>query len=547
MRRYPSTQQDLFGQRPELETSAYGTPPMRLSLEEYINTWKPRGWEILVTNHHLNYRREWGIWEAIRDIVQNALDEAEAYQWGYDTHGLWIKDTGRGVLIKNFLMGGQQQKPDYMRGKFGEGMKIAALALLREGYQVRVMTRGFEIWAVLHPQKVQISPPVYEDCICFLWRENGSRTGTIWSIRGYTGSSYQNNFAQNLPPGLVLARAASTISQPVQRYNLLLRSDGAARGQLYDAGKYMGRLYCRDIWLKDIESPFSYNLWGFEVAPDRHGPLHDTEMYQDMGRLWMGISNPAYLKMLLTMLMDPPTEAVGGWKNTEEFKRLSFDHRSRNPATGKLYSEIMVENKVSWQRAWEAVAGKHAVIATEARYTGMVQHLGYRSQGMTWNVRATLSLVIKTDTELMREMADRLEESKRVPDSQLTERQLANLKLARRIAEDYDRVGEVNAGIIPPPSDVMARTAGFYEFGTGMIKIHVDVLESTPQTVAVVVHELGHHEAYRRVSFNPEKKEQAFDLTKGHTEAIEQVTRQTLSSLMSGEYDDVLEDPNVRW
>lgn len=546
MRRYPSTQRDLFGQSRGPETSAHGTPPMRLSLEEYISNWKPRGWEILVTNHHLNYRREWGLWEAIRDIVQNALDEAEAYQWGYDTHGLWIKDGGRGVLIKNFLMGGQQQKPDYMRGKFGEGMKIAALALLREGHQVRVLTRGFEIWAVLHPQKVQISPPVHEDCICFLWRENGTSTGTIWSIRGYTGPDYHRNFVQNLPRSLILAKAPSIITQPVQRYNLLLRNEGEAQGPLYDAGKYMGRLYCRDIWLKDIESPFSYNLWGFEVAPDRHGPLHESDMYRDMGRLWMGVSNPAYLKMLLNMLMDPPN-AVGGWISTEEFKHMSFDPFTRDPVTGKLYSEIMVDNKTSWQRAWAAVAGPHVVIATEARFTGMVQHLGYRSQGMSWNVRTGLSLVIKTDVDLMREMADRLEQAKRVPDSQLTERQLANLTLARRIAEDYDRVGEVNAGLIPPPSEGMDRTAGFYEFGTGLIKIHVDVLDSTSKTVAVVIHELGHHEAYRRTGFKPDRQDEAYDLTKGHTESIERVSELTFTRLMRGEYDDELRDPYISW
>ncbi len=516
-------------------------PPIKLSLDDYMNIWKPQGWDILVSDRHSNYRPEWGVWEGIRDIVQNALDEDEHYQWGYDANGMWIKDNGGGVLIRNFLMGGGESKPPYMRGKFGEGMKIAALALLREGYQVHIMSKGVELWSIMYPQRIQQRPPMYEDTICFLWRENGSMRGTTWHIHGYTGDDFRYNFVQNLPRMLILAETASKVDRPVQRYNLLLRREGGARGERYDNDTFYGRIYCRDIWLKDIMSPFSYNLWGFEVAPDRHGPKHESEMYTDMGRLWMGVANPALLTMLMKMLSDPPIE-VGGWKITDEAREMNFDPRSTDPHSKKMYSELMVQSKSQWNTAWKNVHGQFAVLRTESRYDGMVKHLGYTSAEVNYRARNALQLVIKTDRNLMDEMADRLSETQRTPDSALTERQLANLQLARAIADMYPQAGPVYAAVIPPPSDAMERTAGLYEFGTGIIKIHVDQLQHTGQTVAVVIHELGHHQAYANVGFDPDRQEKAYDLTPLHTRSMEEVSADVTDGIIGGRFDKQLKN-----
>ena len=129
-------------------------PPRVLTMEEYEGSWKPQGWQLIIIGPTSTWRQDWGEWEAIRDIVQNALDEAESYQYGYDAKGLWIADKGKGVAIADFLLGPPKLKPDYARGKFGEGMKIAALALLRKGYSVKVETVGREIWIIFLEQKV---------------------------------------------------------------------------------------------------------------------------------------------------------------------------------------------------------------------------------------------------------------------------------------------------------------------------------------------------------------------------------------------------------
>jgi len=117
-------------------------PPKVLTMDEYQQDWQPHGWQLIIIGPTSTWRQDWGEWEAIRDIVQNALDECEYYAYGYDDEGLYIRDVGKGIAVADFLLGPPKLKPDYARGKFGEGMKIAALALLRLGYSIRVETKG---------------------------------------------------------------------------------------------------------------------------------------------------------------------------------------------------------------------------------------------------------------------------------------------------------------------------------------------------------------------------------------------------------------------
>ena len=91
--------------------------PRTITMEDFEEIWKPRGWRLIIIGPTSSWRQEWGEWEAIRDIVQNALDEAEAYQYGYDSEGFWISDKGKGVAVADFLLGPPKPKPDYARGK----------------------------------------------------------------------------------------------------------------------------------------------------------------------------------------------------------------------------------------------------------------------------------------------------------------------------------------------------------------------------------------------------------------------------------------------
>ncbi len=71
--------------------------------------------------------------------MQNALDEAESYRWGYDDQGLWISDRGRGIaVVKLSVWDPAETETGLCPGKFGEGMKVASLVFLRQGYSVLI-------------------------------------------------------------------------------------------------------------------------------------------------------------------------------------------------------------------------------------------------------------------------------------------------------------------------------------------------------------------------------------------------------------------------
>ena len=490
-------------------------PTKAITMEEYRTRWQPEGWQLIIIGPTSTWRQEWGEWEAIRDIVQNALDEAEGYRWGYDSNGLWIADRGRGVAVADFLLGPPKLKPDWARGKFGEGMKIAALALTRKGYPVYVETVGRELWIIFLEQKVDGSA----ETLSALWRPDGARTGTKFHIVGYSGDAFADRFAVNLPRSAVFVEGPSPLAEPVRRFNQLIKY------QFPQTEK--SRIYARDIYMRDINSPFSYNLWGFEMAPDRHGPKDEPKMWADMGRLWCCVTRVELLETFLKMMAEPPL------LNTSESHNLSMNPFAMGvePVTGKRYADFVTENVSAWQTAWRNVFGDNTLIRTSDRWDGTVKHLGYQSVNLQWNMIDTISEVVLTDTKFVKSSQERLRGVEVVPDARLTHRQLVHLKLAREIASKwpYQPVSGVHAAIIPPASD-RVRTAGMYNRVTEEIYIATDQLEHAGNMVDVVIHELAHHLSG------------AEDLEKGHTEWMTAVAARVVHLTAAREFDDILKE-----
>jgi len=421
---------------------------------------------------------------------------------------LWIADEGKGVAVRDFLLGPPKPKPDWARGKFGEGMKIAALALLRRGYSVRVNTVGREFWIVFLRQEVDGKA----EQLAALWRPNGIEKGTRWHIIGYFGPAYEDRIAVNIPRKNILFEAPSLLHEPRDR-----------RNQLIDTPP--GRIYARDIYMRDIDSPWSYNLWDFEMAPDRHGPKREDDVHISMGRLWACCTDVDLLKRFLSMIVVPPREV------TKE-RDVSFDFMGTEPRSGKRYTQIMKENGEVWREAWRREFGDNVVIRTAGRLDPMVRHLGYESVEVTWSTRDALKEIITTDAKLVKESQERLSGVEIVPDERLGPQELAHLNLARAIAHDVCYGLEVNAALIPPASD-RARTAGMYDRNLRMIYIGLDQLSRARTTVDTVIHEIAHHTSG------------AEDGTEERNREMTRVAAQVVERTAKGRYDGWLK--GVQW
>lgn len=93
-----------------------------------------------------SYVRHWSYLEAVRELIQNAIDSDSAFEWQFGPD--WLTITSRlTTLLPSTLLLGTSSKADANDkiGSFGEGYKIALLVLAREDLEI-TMRNGKRQW-----------------------------------------------------------------------------------------------------------------------------------------------------------------------------------------------------------------------------------------------------------------------------------------------------------------------------------------------------------------------------------------------------------------
>lgn len=77
----------------------------------------------------------WGIWEATREFIQNALDGAQD-GYAFDIHRgqngtVVIRNKGAVLLPRHLILGQTSKAGGEYRGQYGEGFKLGMMALCR--------------------------------------------------------------------------------------------------------------------------------------------------------------------------------------------------------------------------------------------------------------------------------------------------------------------------------------------------------------------------------------------------------------------------------
>lgn len=92
-------------------------------------------------------RRDFNHTISLKELLQNALDEQELISGkpeikiDKDELGIWIKDSGRGINIKALRMGGSD-KECWMRGYYGEGLKLASSFFVLKNIPIYYFTKN---------------------------------------------------------------------------------------------------------------------------------------------------------------------------------------------------------------------------------------------------------------------------------------------------------------------------------------------------------------------------------------------------------------------
>jgi hypothetical protein len=441
-----------------------------ITQKEFDSNWQPNGWNLLHIGPTFNWRTEWDEWASIRDLVQNALDETEAFTVTQTGTDLVISDKGAGLSVRDLFLGGQRPKESYMRGKFGEGLKVASLSLLRLGYGVSMQTVGKDAIFCMYQQDIDTEPI---STLAVLWKNNGIKSGTAVTIHGYdfNQDTYEDRFTQTANLDL-LHKSKSNVTKPRQRYNII-----------YKAKKGQAMIYARNIFMREIEGQWSYDLWDFELSPDRHAPRYDFQLWECVSRLWQTVTDENLMVEFFKAIRDNKAKYLKGELD------MATSEWTRTPENIP-YIRIMESNTEKWNRAFIKVYGECSVLRTGA-FESQMEAIGHSSVALPQGITEAMRKVVKSDESLLVSMRDKIREIETIDDLNLDSRQLLILNSARELNEGLSKpVAGLFAAHLPmvdgKPIDAL------YHIPTDQVLFTPAMLSSWIEMFKAFVHELGH-------------------------------------------------------
>lgn len=290
--------------------------------------------------------RGWGQWEMVREFVQNSLDATNTVSIEERVNELLITDKGKGFNALNLLMGTSTKSP-CDRGRFGEGMKIACLAGLNLGYEIKIETDSMLIRPVF--KELEIIQPTGEvvkaEIMVFKYIKIPDIGGTKVHIVGYKGDTYLDMFNLEYNKKIVFKKDIDLCDQrPYTSY-------------MIDEVR-PNKIYVRNIFVQNIEedeiSLFSYDLFNVRLSTDRNIPEY-TDILKQIGRLWSAVSDSKMVEHFLRHVRD----------TKEAFEK--------NVRLSMVVMETFKTNNV-WVKAYKSVFGINTFLSTSEETTRLAEY-----------------------------------------------------------------------------------------------------------------------------------------------------------------------------
>ena len=403
--------------------------------------------ERVVTTLTLNYRKQWGINEAIREIGQNTLDELERLpRFDYEKKTLIISDNGHGMTKRQFLLLGISEKSgEDKRGQYGEGLKIALVVLLRKGYKVTVKSQDWKC-------NMTTSLLEGEEVVTYDFDENDYTTGVQFRITGL-----KEKILRKIVDGLFL---------PENPSDCILNTNC---GKIL-SGDYAGKMYSRRIFVNEEKKAiYGYDLYKVELGTDRQYASHWSV------RGWIGI--------LLSRVQDhDEIERI-----IRAFERDTLEAQANNlklndefvTVLKKMHGDNVVIGDANTDRGKVSYNGGELVRFTNSAIRGAFEEVGIESAG----------------TFLRRKTLEREKMSKKTFDD-------LGKKKKRVVKRAFKLVSKL--GLFTSTFESMMATGDllFYKSTDGtegrqkgtMIILDIGILNDLGKTAQTIVHELIHLE-----------------------------------------------------
>lgn len=190
-----------------------------------------------------DYVRHWGVTEAIRELIQNAIDSEAEFEYALLPDGLVLRSRGVTLDPSTLVLGVTSKAGDDRTiGSFGEGYKIALLVLARCDKVVAVVN-GSVIWEPEFRQSVQFG------------------TRLLHIVERQTGASLYMYGEKNLE-FRIFGLSAEELESVVESCLLMQppMDDTVAVPQGRILPSRPGKLYVGGLFICDTELEFGYDV-----------------------------------------------------------------------------------------------------------------------------------------------------------------------------------------------------------------------------------------------------------------------------------------------
>ena len=423
-----------------------------------------------------SYLDNWGMSEGVREIIQNAKDgDTDGFSMEIDhkDEKLNVINYGAKLSHKALLIGHttKTNRKDQI-GKFGEGLKLGTLALIRDGYDIEISS-GHEKWI---PQ-IELSKTFQEEVLVFYVKENTCFDGIKVSI-----NISKKEWEESKENFLFM-----------QDYEKISCRYEPEREVLLDA-KYKNKIFVKGIFVQEEENlRYGYNL-DLNVDRDRKMVRH-YDLDFSTSQLWSSLANYEQKTHLFYNIIK------------HDFKDIS------KPGCIVLMQDVKEQLKEIWE---EDYGDLYPVSYIEEK--NELENAGLMCVVVPDNFSKIMRSILGTPEELLKRIREKVLGTYELND--LTEDERETLKIAKgylnkTFLSQYSFI-PVEVGKFKEKSNVGGMFLNFEK-----IIINRTILKDFYRTIQVLIHEYSHVVGS--------------DGTRKHTSAIETAWAEVLKFLIEDE------------
>jgi len=399
------------------------------------------------------YLPEWGIWEGIRELIQNARDAETEFGASMTIrhrapHTLCIENEGTVLPHEALLLGftSKSGRSD-MIGKFGEGLKLGVLALVRKGFKIKIRS-GSEVWVprIVRSEKFDAEVLAFD---VHKGRKDERRVQI--EVEGIDAEGWR-----------IIKDKFLFLSKLSDRHCV---SYGGS--SILTDPKLQGMVFVRGIHVyKSPELRYGYDLTDVEIDRDRK-MIDQSSLRWRLAYLWQNVVNERpELAAEYTQLLDDQAEDLAGL-DSYSAKRLSEDLRQ------KITSRFLERH------------GDNALPVVNLAQSSEIEHLGMKGVVVPGALRAVLEAQLGTVEENKHKLT--FLPKRTYSWGELSPEERFNLKRAIELVNAEDAVALSEVDVVDFRTDSVEGL-----FCEGKISVAKNRLCSASKTLEVLVHEVAH-------------------------------------------------------